>query len=376
MSSIPATISSGFIPILGSAFGASLVNLGVFFFLMRMGVVVGSIMAPKLHENVLPHKIGVSAEFANFFIVFLILFSIAIKSTELFVICAFFKGVISGSILILRFSWLKKLPDFQKSSHLNLIANVLAQSAYALVGVFLFIAHSLFMAKMILIADAIGSLLGAWLFWSLRKYSVISKKEHSQKFKNMFLSLISTPERRVIFITDILVCCGMGGANIMLYKYGEVFFGKENGYAIALILYGFFFYLGGRLIQEKNKGKSVTLNVPIITCAILFMVLSLLLLPLAESTIIKMLLLTITFSCYPMICLQIQSEWFKLCKPHEASVISSAEMIYSQMIFGVFEFIYSVMSYDNLMRAIFFMISCVVVLMYPLIKKSKKIELI
>ncbi|APJ03375.1 hypothetical protein [Silvanigrella aquatica] len=374
VSTVPATVTSGFFPVLGTAVAASLLQVGIFFFLMRMGTVIGSICAPRLHESYMPHKIGVGAEVANFLVAIAILFAIFLQSSLLLFSCAFFKGLANGSISILRFSWLKQLPNFQKSSHLNLITNSLAQGAYVFVGILLFISNSLIMAQIVVIVDAMGSLFGAWLFWSLRNQSITMKYEQSTSLKSRFVTLTKTPQRRVILLTDILVCCAMGGANIMLLKYGNMFFGENNGYAIALVVYGLFFFLGGKLIQLKNKGKVVKLSLPVVITSMLIMVVSLSLLPFAEHLYLKILLLSGTFFCYPMICLQIQSEWFKICDAEEASVISSSQMIYCQIVFGFFEFIYSILNNDNFVRALFLQIACVVMLVYTALNKNRRVQ--
>ncbi|KAB8029030.1 hypothetical protein [Fluviispira multicolorata] len=75
-------------------------------------------------------------------------------------------------------------------------------------------------------------------------------------------------------LTDILVCAGLGGTNMMIFKYGETFFGQNNGYAIALILYGAFYFIGGKIIELKNKGKEISLNVTSIVGSLIIIILS------------------------------------------------------------------------------------------------------
>ncbi|KAB8037849.1 hypothetical protein GCL60_11790 [Silvanigrella paludirubra] len=371
ISNVPTVLTNGFIPILGSSFGTSLVSLGVFFFLMRFGNVVGSIISPLIHNRFLPHKIGTISELLFFVTTSLILFSVIIKSIELFIICAFFKGVIGGSISILRFSWLKQFPNYKQSSHLNLLANVLIQGSYCLVGIFLFIAPSLETAKIILFLDAIGSLFGALIFWKMKKFSSKPNNVSKNKYKEMITSLISTPSRRIILFTDILVCCGLGGTNIMLFKYGDEFFGKEYGYAITLILYGIFYFIGGKIIELKNKNKEIRLNEYSVIASLIIMIFSLILIMNTEIFVVKIISFSLIFLFYPLVNLQINSEWFRLCKPQEAAGISSAEIIYSQIILGVFEIIYGYMIYDNFLRVIFLITAIIFMLFYSVAKKNE-----
>ncbi|KAB8032098.1 MFS transporter [Fluviispira multicolorata] len=376
ISNVPTVLTNGFIPILSSSFGTSLLSLGMFFFLMRIGNVVGSIISPLIHNKFAPHKIGIVAELLFFSTTSLILLAVFIKSIELFVVCAFFKGVIGGAISILRFAWLKQLPDFQKTSRLNLLANVLMQGSYCLVGIFLLIAPSLQMAKVVLVLDAIGSLFGAIIFWKMKKFSKITNKSKSNKYKEMFLSLISTPARKVILVTEILVCAGFGGTNIMLFKYGENFFGNEYGYAISLILYGSFYFIGGKIIELRNKGNMISLSIPLVLISLSIIILSLILLPISNSLPMKIVLFSLIFFCYPLISLQINSEWFKISKPHEAAGISAAGLIYSQIILGIFEIIYSFINYDNTIRALFLILAIFLVLFYSILKNAELKEII
>ncbi|KAB8029029.1 MFS transporter [Fluviispira multicolorata] len=193
ISNVPSVLTSGFIPILGSSFGASIVNLGLFFFLMRLGNVIGSVVSPAIHNKYEPHKIGIISELLFFVTSSLILFSVVTKNIEIFILCAFLKGIIGGTISILRFTWLKQLPDYQKSSRLNLLANVLIQGSYCLVGLFLLFSHTLQTAIIVLTVDAFGSIFGAFIFWKMKKFSIKPTKILDNKYKNVFTSLVSTP---------------------------------------------------------------------------------------------------------------------------------------------------------------------------------------
>lgn len=374
ISNVPTVLTNGFIPILGSSFGTGLVSLGVFFFLMRLGNVVGSIIAPFLQSRYLPHKIGIVSELLFFVTTSLILFSVIIKSIELFILCAFFKGIIGGSISILRFSWLKQFPNFKQSSHLNLLANVLIQSSYCLVGVFLFIAPSLETAKIILLLDAIGSLFGAFIFWKMKSLSSKPNSMLKNNYKQMITSLISTPTRRIILFTDILVCCGLGGTNILLFKYGDEFFGKQYGYAITLILYGLFYFIGGKIIEIKNKNNEIKLSEYSVISSLLVIIFSLIIIASTDILVIKTISFSLIFLFYPLINLQIYSEWFRLAKPQEAAGISSAEVIYSQIILGIFEIIYANIKYDNTIRVIFLTIAIIFMLFYSIVKKNDSVK--
>ncbi|KAB8029031.1 hypothetical protein [Fluviispira multicolorata] len=66
-----------------------------------------------------------------------------------------------------------------------------------------------------------------------------------------------------------------------------------------------------------------------------------------------------------------QSEWFKLCTPSEAAGISAAELIYSQIILGIFEVIYSIIPSDNIVRAVFLVSACILIFFYPLYRRSQ-----
>ncbi len=366
ISSMPSVLVTGLMPVLSQPLGLSLAGLGLIFLLLRSGNIFGSLLAPRILEKLAPHKLGTSAELINCVSSLLILFSTsATHFAWLFIVCGLIKGMLAGTVNVLRFSWLRRLPDFQTTSHLTLIANALYQSAYAIVGVLLLIGASLTIAKMVLVVDVLTSLFGAYLFWRLKKYGITALNSATKLHWNVFALLVATPARRILLLTDIFICCAMGGTNIMLVKYGMEFFGVHHGYAIALILYGVFYFVGGKLIQIKNHGKAVSFNKNLIMLALIIMILALFLMPVIKIASLQMILFAVVFLCYPIVILQINNEWFKLSAPHEAAQISAAETIYSQCIWGIGELGYSLLLHDNMLRAIFLTIGLLAVVFYP-----------
>ncbi|BBH52703.1 hypothetical protein [Fluviispira sanaruensis] len=93
ISNVPSFLTSGFFPILGNSFGASVVNIGLLFFLLRIGNIVGSLISASINNKYEPHKIGSASEVLFSLTTFLILISVINKNIELFITCAFFKGI-------------------------------------------------------------------------------------------------------------------------------------------------------------------------------------------------------------------------------------------------------------------------------------------
>ncbi|WP_186645664.1 MFS transporter [Fluviispira vulneris] len=376
ISNVPSVLTSGFFPILGSSFGAAIVNIGLFFFLLRIGNVIGSLISPKIANKYEPHKIGTVSEVLFAITTFLILYAVIFKSVEIFIFCSLFKGIIGGVLSILRFSWLKQFPDFQKSSRINLLANVLIQGSYCLVGLFLLISNTLQMAICVLLLDGLGSIFGAFIFWKMKKYYHKKINSDGKNYFKIIKSLVHTQSRKLLLSIDILICAGLGGTNIMIFSYGEKLFGKEAGYAIALIIYGLFYFLGGKIVELKSKGKPISLNTHVISMALLVIILSLIFLPNSSSTALKITLFSLIFFSFPLINLQVQSEWFKICHKNEAAGISSAEMIYSQVISAAFEIIYSILRYENIYRAVFLTTALFLIAFYSISRKTDEKEII
>ncbi|WP_130607407.1 hypothetical protein [Fluviispira sanaruensis] len=146
-------------------------------------------------------------------------------------------------------------------------------------------------------------------------------------------------------------------------------------FTIELILYGLFYFIGGKIVELKSKNKAISLNTSVISFALLIIIFTFLFLPSVSSFSLKITLIPLIFFSYPRINLQIQSEWFKISYKREAAGISSAEISYSQVIPGIFEIIYSIFHFENIYRASFLLCAFFLIVFYLISRKSEEKEI-
>ena len=372
-SSLPAVLVSGLIPVLAGGMGLDLLQIGFFFMLVRFGLVFGSGVAPIFLKRLPPHVMGVLIEVFNAIISIVILISVTWGIEESFVLSGFFKGIFSGGLLVLRFSWLRKMPDNHASSRINIITNALVQSGYGLVGVLILLAPSLQMAKTILTIDIVTSLFGALIFWSMKKYRVEPDVGQS-KIKDWIGVFSKGVPRRFLTLGEWFLCLGMGGCNLMALKYGHELFGKANGYGIALVLYGSCFYLGGVLINRYYKNKELRPNLLVMGALSVLLGVCIFALPYLASLYSKMALFAFVFLLYPVIYLLFDGEWFRISDQKEASLIASGRMMYAQLLFGLGEVLYGWVLFDYPLRlALLFLAGVVLVVMSKYLDRNPKI---
>lgn len=369
ISNIPSSIVLGLIPVLSQHMGMSLVDIGIFFLLVRSGSVIGSFFAPRLLSKWAPHVIGAVAEYINCILSLIILLAVFFDIENLLIATGVFKGWVSGTTGVLRFSWLRRLPDFKYNSQLNLITLAVAQGGYAVIGLLLFFSPPEMLAKTLFLIDAATSVLGAQFFWSMKKYGVKALPQICATLVNTLRISMTTQAKRIMFISSMFLYAAMGGGNILLVKYGEQLFGAKHGYAVALTLYGMFFFLGGQTIRwMKSNKEGVILNMKLIFFSLLTMFFSVLLLPSVTVYFLQVVLFSLLFFFYIVAFLQMQSEWFRLSTPENSSQMGAAQSLSSQSLFAVGEWGYSFMVSDYFLRAFFLCLSSGIMFFYAKIR--------
>lgn len=361
ISNIPSTIVLGLIPVISKNMGASIIFIGVFFLLARTGMVVGSFFSTKLMSKWPPHVIGAVVEYANCLLSLVIFLSAIYEMNNLLIITGFFKGLVSGITGVLRFSWLRRLPDFKYNSQLNLITMAIQQGGYAIIGILLFCFQPERLTENLFLIDAATSILGAKFFWSMKKYGVKPLPQSTASMSNIFKISISSLPKKVLLGASLFLYAAMGGTNVLLVKYGEHLFGSTNGYAVALLVYGTFFFLGGQAIHWMKSNKDgIILNMRVTLSSLAVMFFSVLLMSVVKNYFLQVLMFGALFFFYIVGFLQMQSEWFRLSTPEDSSQMGSAQTLYSQLLFGLGEWGYSFLIDDYWLRSLFLLCSIMV----------------
>lgn len=360
ISNIPSTIVLGLIPVISKNMGLSIVFVGVFFLLARCGMMLGGFFSTRLLSKWTPHIIGMTVEYVNCILSLIIFFAVIFDAEYLLISTGFFKGWVSGITGVLRFSWLRRLPDFKYNSQLNLITLAIQQGGYAIIGLLLFEFQPQKLTESLFLIDAITSILGAQFFWSMKKYGVKALPKNAVSMSSLFRVSISSSAKKILLGASLFLYAAMAGTNVMLVKYGEQLFGEQNGYAVALILYGSFFFLGGQAIHWMKSNKNgIILNMKITLSSLFIMLFSVFFVSLVKIYWIQVLLFGSLFFFYIVGFLQMQSEWFRLSSPEDSHQMGAAQTLYSQFLFAGGEWGYSFLIEDYWIRSLFLVFSMI-----------------
>ncbi|MGB0452632.1 MAG: hypothetical protein ACPGJV_02875 [Bacteriovoracaceae bacterium] len=359
ISTLPNSIIVVFIPLFLEHLGIQGVYLGLAFTSVRLLSILGGLSTPYFLRRFPPSSVSFGAEVLNFGLIVVAILALHNTFGALFFIAIILKGSSIGLINTTRFYWLKNLEDKTLSKRIFIAVNSIYQSTYGLAGVlYLYLSECENILYYLLYIDAFSSLLGAFLFYSLRSFNVREQEVNSSVSK--FFEIFRFPFA-YLTLMDFTFALAMGGINVLLVKYGSVYLENFGGYGGALLIYGIFYFLGGVFIN-KNKNDQFydrLFRSPYISLGLL---LGFSLLAIGSDRVFFSILgLVLIFFLGPVYSLVIQSKWLDLSPGAEASQYFASRTFLVQVVMAVGESLYAALSKDIYIRillvVIFFLLN-------------------
>ena len=375
ISSVPSVLVLSAIPLINGRLKFSVVSLGTIFLLSRIGAIIGGALTPYLiqKEN-RPHVLCATSEVLNLVCSSVILLSIYRAYSLLFTFMMLLKGLATGVLGNIRFSWLRQFKDIDHSNRILLVITTLVQSAYGLGGVILIFKPDASIVEDLVILDILSSVIGFIIFLGMS--SLKTRIINSQPQLNLFRIPFRNNSRRNLFIIDILVAMGMGGTNILLVKYGDQFFKAWGGYGISLLLYSVFYSIGGSLLHSQQRNIT-TIAAILKNNSLYILLMGFVLMLLSDlSKYFAILGFSVIFFIYPIVLLHIQMKWFELSSPENASQVFAYRTFFVSVMWAVGELFYSTSNTqsDILCRFLFLILAAFVFLKYKTSSKYHSVQ--
>lgn len=343
--------------------------VGEAFFLVRLGIILGGLFAPYALLTVRPHILSGLSELLCSCVCIFVFYSFHFGLVNLFIFFLFIRFALSGVIGVSRFTWLKSIDERYRPQEIFIFSLALIQSTYAVAGIlYLFDIFTKQFLGYIIWADAITSMFGAYLFFSLKE---ISPKINTQKVK-LIKNYFNSYSRVLLIAADIFLAVAISGTNYLLVEYGEKYFGRMGGYGLTLIIYAFFYFIGGQLMTSKliflQKHNQLIMRFASIGVVLGFLMFALK----YHSTLILIIAFSLVFISYPIALLAFEKKWFQILEKHESASAYSYRLLILSSIWAFGELMFSsIIENDNLIRLSFALLSF---LLFQLFYKEEKVE--
>ncbi len=349
ISSTPSIVTVAIIPFIVKHLGLAYIWIGVIFFLLRVGLISGRFIGPFFLKWLKPHYLCAIFELKNFFLITIIWFYFDRIPSSLFAILWLLKGIIIGAISTLVFSWLRHLSDVSKTKRTLITVMAIIQSSYGVAGVIILTTTpDINLIKNILLIDALSSCVGLVTFLNLRRFRAkdTGRGNAFSIFKFPFLNR----ERVILLIVDILVAAGLGGANILLVKYGEMYFSTIGGYGTTLVVYAIAFLIVGFLFNIEQSDTDLIIRRLTMLCVPLMWAGLVVLAIASDKSLLGIAGFSLVYLNLPIFFLRIQAKWFTLSTPEEAAKIFAYRSLLVDVVSAVGEVVYGSIKEDILIR--------------------------
>ena len=131
VSAVPAILLNATIPLLVAHMGLSTEIVGMLFAALRGGAIVGTLFISQLTDRYTSRMMAVACEISNLILMASILAVMFLKLPSLFLVPLLgLRGVTSSSLLVSRFSLIRKIDGGPLGTQTALLVNVVSQSAY------------------------------------------------------------------------------------------------------------------------------------------------------------------------------------------------------------------------------------------------------
>jgi hypothetical protein len=363
ISSLPSVLVVASLPIIGTSLGMTIAQVGFLFLLARLGAIAGSQIAPYLAERWDVRKISVVCELISLLLASVLYCAAIAQKPSMFFWILPFKAVCTGLLVNVRGAWLKSLSPGVTGQRIFVILNALTQVFYGVSAVVLLCHFDPSTITKLILLDAFSSLVGALIF-----YQMPSVPKYTASIKNIFSHgvgfLIDGPKRWIL-LTDCVLAVAMGGTNILLVTLGPHIFGKTDGYAFSLLIYGLAYLVAGFLTQGRllspqgsvGKFLSVAPIIQIVSFCVLF-------LSSPSHPVALAVAFFVFFTCYPLSLLHLDSLWFKTVKREESSQLFALRMLIVGLIWAVGEPAYAALTISTaiVLRLVFLSLAAICLL--------------
>jgi len=364
ISGMPGTLMVAAVPFFFMGQAKETLMISLVFAGARICAVIGAQLQAKF-KHIDHWKMGVAAEALNFLTVLVIIASFKIEN---YILCAVFlacKGLTIGFQTNLSFDWLKRLPGSDNLGVLFIVLRSIAQASYGVAAVVLLFTDR---ENVVTIAyfDAVTSLLGLALYYSLRKFKARELTRAVTKKRLSLSAIFSQPGPVLrIFSVDISLAIAMAGCNFFLLKYGTKYFNETYGYQIALGIYALSFLLAG-VINAVYKGEFLSKK-PFQLGVFVFITASFALASLPLNGSLSMLpvlgLISVLIS-YPIISLLIDKIWFDYLPEETAANTFAIRTLIVQITWALGEFVYAAIEHDTYIRFAFAGVSALLFMVF------------
>jgi hypothetical protein len=348
ISSLPAVIVLAFVPQIIAALNLSTELLGITFLLYRLGAIAGGLISPVALRLRAPHVISTFCELCGFIASGLLLLGYLGKIAGLLLLALGAKGILSGLLAGVRFSWLRNLPDVRLAGRSRVMITSCLQATYGIGGVLLMLTASKSLFTAAILVDGLTCLVGAFLFWQLRSLQISRINDAKKPFDWRLKTMKTQPSLYILLISDILMAVAMGGTNMLVVKYSNYYLVRQGGYPTGLILYSIAFLTANVLYQKlKNERDFEKLShfSPWILGAsfLLFYILN-------KSNSIGFVLFSVILFAYPIYLTYVESAWFATSDPQEVAKVYAVRYLIISIIWAFGELFYAALDQDFLVR--------------------------
>lgn len=366
ISTVPAILLNATIPLLGAYLGMSTEMVGLLFACLRCGNIFGTLFISQLTDKFTSRFMAIACEISNLTLMMLILVVIFFHLPGLILIPLItLRGITSSSLLVSRFSLIRKIDGGPRGTQMALMVNVVSQSAYGISGI-LFMTNLITKdnAYLIVALDGVTSIFGAVLFFLSSSESDIRKNIRLQ-FPIATITLKNLRQYPWLTLSEVFIAIALGGTNILLVKYGESNFGGYGGYGTSLLIYALFYGLGGLWIMKRHQQLLRFRRTFDIPWVVMFGTVGGLGLLGNKGIVSVSLCFAGLFIAYAMAKAIMEAIWFQSSTPETAAAISSQKLFIIGLVSSLSEFAFGFNNpYDNLVRMIFIFLSGVVITIY------------
>lgn len=366
VSAVPAILLNATIPLLGAHMGLSTEIVGMLFAALRAGAIVGTLFISQLTDRYTSRMMAVACEISNLILMASILAVMFLKLPSLILLPLLaLRGVTSSSLLVSRFSLIRKIDGGPLGTQTALLVNVVSQSAYGISGI-LFMTNLITKENAFLIVaiDGLTSIIGAVLFFLSSSEADLQKKIRFH-VPLATVTLKNLRQHPWLTLSEAFIAVALGGTNILLVKYGASNFANFGGYGTSLLIYAIFYGLGGLWIMKQHQRLlrfRRTFDLPWVVMFAMVAILG----ALGNQGIVGVSLCYAgLFIAYAVAKAIMEAIWFQTSTPETAAAISSQKFFMIGIIGAISEFIFSFNNpNDFYLRMIFIFLSGAVIAVY------------
>lgn len=348
----PTVLVYAMVPYVSQSIGHGIFLAGLIFLAIKLGQILGAFVAAKAVLRYPPHQIAAISEVAS------VGTSVGLYATfewgsAIAVILLFLvKGILSGAVTNTRVVWLKQVPNESEARRIVVLVKTLIQASYGAAGLLILVVpekHDL--VGLALLADGLTSVVGSILFYRLKTLGVGNLQSPPSARWDLFP--FRARRVQVLLMIDVLLAIALGGTNILLVKYGQLYLKEWGGYPAALIVYSGLFLLGGLVAQYDLRDTARTVRIlrylaPI--CVVAGFIALLVASPSIWGPLLGMVGLSAIFIGYPIFLLEIEALWFRFCTPLEAGKVFAHRTLWISLISAAGEVCYGAIGADLMLR--------------------------